>query len=342
MLQPEGYIKIWLWSGIVLVSAMVLIGGITRLTGSGLSIVEWKPITGIVPPLNHEQWQQEFDLYKQFPQYQKANLGMSLSEFKQIFFWEYLHRLLGRIIGMVFIIPFLIFYFKGWLSKKLTYPLLTIFTLGAAQGFMGWYMVKSGLNAIPHVSHFRLAAHQGIALLLIASIYWMVLSLNKEKQVGQKSPRTLLLSLLALFLLAIQIVLGSFVAGLKAGFSYTNFPWMGDTFFPSYIITASESFFYNGVVLQFTHRWVAFAALASIFTLWYVARTNKNLSVQVKWLVIFTLIQISLGIITLLMAVPIVLGVVHQCMAIILLMVLIKSIHIQLYNHPPKNILATK
>ncbi len=337
MMKSEQYIKAWLWSGIVLVAIMVLIGGITRLTGSGLSIVEWKPVSGVVPPLNQEQWQQEFDLYKQFPQYQKANLGMTLPEFKQIFFWEYLHRLLGRLIGVVFMVPFLVFYFKGWFTKKLTYPLLMIFLLGGLQGFMGWYMVKSGLNNIPQVSHFRLAAHQGIALLLIASIFWMVLSIDKEKHAEiKKSLPLFVFSNGAILLLALQIVLGSLVAGLKAGFSYTNFPWMGDVIFPPPSIFSATPILYNGVVLQFIHRWFAFGVLFSFTGLWYVAKSDPKLSTNIKWLVIVTLLQVSLGITTLLMAVPVALGVLHQFMAIILIMVLLKIIHLQWYVYPPR------
>lgn len=335
MTKSERYIRIWLWSGIVLVAAMVIIGGITRLTGSGLSIVEWKPITGVVPPLNQEQWQQEFNLYKEFPQYQKANLGMTLPEFKEIFFWEYVHRLLGRLIGVVFMVPFLIFYFKGWFTKKVTYPLLLIFILGGLQGFMGWYMVKSGLNNLPYVSHLRLALHQGIALLLIAAIFWLMLSLNKEKIAkSEKYSLPLLITVIAMMMMAIQIVLGSLVAGLKAGFSYTNFPLMGDGFFPPSSIYESQPLLYNGAVLQFIHRWFAFGVLLSVIVLWQVAKPYPNLVKNVKWLLLVTLLQISLGIITLLMAVPVVLGVVHQFMAIILLLVLIRIIHLERYVYP--------
>jgi heme a synthase len=328
------YIRLWLITGIVLISTMVIIGGITRLTGSGLSMVEWKPVTGVVPPLNETEWQMEFDKYKQYPEYQKFNYHMTVSDFKQIFFWEYVHRLLGRLIGVVFLIPFMIFYFKGWIERKLVVPLIIIFLLGGLQGFVGWYMVKSGLNTLPHVSHFRLALHQGMALLLIAVIWWTVLSLQHEKRKRSLLSSSLYtLSIVSLIVLLCQITFGAFVAGLKAGYSYNNFPWVGDTLFPNSDIIASDAYFNNGVMLQFTHRWLGFIVLFFFIALYYKTRSLDKVHQHAKRLLILTTVQVILGIVTLLLSVPIVLGVLHQFVAILLLMVMIKIIHAQRFMH---------
>lgn len=332
MTSSSKYIRIWLYSGIVLVAAMVMVGGITRLTGSGLSIVEWKPVTGTIPPLNHADWQLEFEKYKQFPEFQKLNYNMSLSEFKQIFFWEYLHRLLGRLIGVVFIVPFLIFYFKGWLGKKLFWPLLIIFLLGGLQGFVGWYMVKSGLNHIPHVSHFRLALHQGLALFLLCAIFWTVLTLKKQNRDTIMSAKVFYLSMVSLLLLIAQVTWGAFVAGLKAGYSYNNFPYMGDTFFPGEELTRIAPYFHNGVLLQFTHRWLAFFVLGAFVVLFILSKPFSDIHRQAKLLLWVASIQVVLGVITLMLSVPIVLGVLHQFVAIFVLMALVKVLHVQLFE----------
>lgn len=320
-------IKLWLWVGILLIVLMIVVGGITRLTGSGLSIVEWNVISGTIPPITETQWQQAFDQYKQFPQYKKLNYGMDMAQFKQIFFWEYIHRLLGRFIGLVFLLPFLYFYFTRKLSKSLTKKLLVIFALGALQGFMGWYMVKSGLNDNPHVSHFRLAIHQGLALLLIVSIFWTILTMGGRKPSGNNRSLLLILSYLSLVLLSFQIVLGAFVAGLKAGFSYINFPFMGDSFFPSAIVMKSEPYFYNGVMLQFTHRWVAFVVFFSFLWILKISKPYPEVRKYIRILIVIGIMQIVLGISTLMLQVPLALGVIHQFIAIILLMLLIKIIY---------------
>lgn len=328
MSRYDNYIKLWLWTGILLIVLMMVVGGITRLTGSGLSIVEWNVISGTIPPITDAQWQHAFDLYKQFPQYQKLNYGMDMTQFKQIFFWEYVHRLLGRFIGLVFIIPFLFFYFNRKISKPLLKRLVLIFSLGALQGFMGWYMVKSGLNDNPHVSHFRLAIHQGLALLLIVSILWTILTFDNSKNaVKNNQSSILLIPFVSLVLLSLQITLGAFVAGLKAGFSYINFPFMGDSFFPSALVMKSESFFYNGVVLQFIHRWLAFVVFLSFLWILKLSKPYPEVRKYAKILILVGSIQIVLGITTLMLRVPLVLGVTHQFIAIILLMLLVKIIH---------------
>lgn len=220
-----------------MIVAMVVIGGITRLTGSGLFIVEWNLISGTLLPLNEAEWIIVFEKYKQFPEYQKINFSMTLSGFKQIFWWEYLHRLLGRVIGLVFIFPFLFFLIKKHLSKQLLKRLTLILLLGMSQGVMDWVMVKSGLSDDPHVSHYRLAAYLCLALLLIAVILWTVADLiGKGKQQQVAAPTKLFrFSRIMLTLIGLQIILGAFVAGLKAGLYYNTFPLMNGEIFPSYL-----------------------------------------------------------------------------------------------------------
>lgn len=326
MSTPVMYMRAWLIVGIGLIGLMVILGGITRLTGSGLSIVEWKPVTGIIPPLSQQDWQQQFEQYQQFPEYKKLNHGMSLQQFKKIFLWEYVHRLLGRLIGIVFIVPFVFFYWKGWIPKKAVPSLLLIFLLGGLQGLMGWYMVRSGLDNVPHVSHFRLAAHQGIALLLISLLYWQLLSIDESKKITKRKSSVLkIAAVITLTFLVMQITLGAFVAGLKAGFSYNNFPWMGETFFPPAAI-ASKPLFYNGVMLQFIHRWLAFAVLVSIVPLFYLSKSDNN-AYLTKCLFALVVLQVAMGIATLILRVPIILGVLHQFMAIVILLVIVRLLH---------------
>lgn len=333
MNRSSQYIRLWLYSGILLVASMVLVGGITRLTGSGLSMVEWKPVTGVVPPLNETEWETEFDKYKQFPEYQKYNYHMTLAEFKQIFFWEYVHRLLGRLIGVVFLVPFVIFYVKGWISKALRWPLLGIFALGGLQGFVGWYMVKSGLSTQPYVSHFRLALHQGLALLLLSAIFWITLSLNKTKRTRTLAvPWLSIASWASLFLLALQITWGAFVAGLKAGYSYNNFPMMGEHFFPNSDLVSSATYFHNGPLIQFTHRWLGFLVLTAFLILYRLSRTEAEVKQSVRVLVMVALAQVTLGVLTLWWSVPLALGVIHQLVAVFVLMAMIRVLHVQRYE----------
>lgn len=319
----EGYIRRWLWLGILLVAGMVLIGGITRLTGSGLSMVEWKPVTGIVPPLSEKAWQEEFSKYKMYPQFQKVNAHFALEQFKQIYFWEYVHRLLGRLTGIVFLIPFIFFLVKGWLTPRLFRQLIMVMVIGLAQGFMGWYMVKSGLDKVPHVSHLRLAAHQGLAFLLIGILYWLTLTLHAPVGKSKCGKGTRVITVIIFSLFAVQCTLGAFVAGLKAGFSYTNFPWMGNSFLPSSALWQSNSLLYNGAVLQFFHRWLGILIALSVIVLFFRTRSTP-VSKTVNLLLIVVWLQATLGVLTLIFQVPIYLGVVHQATAIILILILTK------------------
>ena len=320
----------WLVSGIVLILAMVLIGGITRLTGSGLSIVEWNVISGTLPPLSEAAWLAAFEKYKQFPEYQKLNFGMTLEGFKQIFWWEYLHRLLGRIIGVVFILPFLYFLLTRQLNRWLLKRLLFILLLGMGQGVMGWIMVKSGLVDNPHVSHFRLAAHFCLALSLIGVILWTIADLTTTSQQECVPTKLKRLSQLVLVAIVVQIVLGAFVAGLKAGFSYNTYPLMEGEWFPShqaeYLIF--PDFLENGAAVQFIHRWMALAVLLFVTTLTFAARNAASETrKRIRLLLYITLLQVVLGIATLVLAVPITLGILHQLIAAILFMQSVLVVH---------------
>ncbi|PTX14938.1 cytochrome c oxidase assembly protein subunit 15 [Pontibacter mucosus] len=330
---PNKAIIYWLLSGALLILAMVVIGGITRLTGSGLSIVEWNLIGGTLPPLSHEAWQVAFEKYKQFPEYQKLNKGMSLEGFKAIFFWEYLHRLLGRLLGVVFIVPFLYFLFSKKLTSWLFRRLLFILALGMAQGLMGWLMVKSGLVDNPHVSHFRLAAHLALALALIGLILWTVADLVTIRRQGTRRSSLYRPALLVLGLILVQIILGAFVAGLKAGFSYNTYPLMEGEFFPAHLhghLGSLLQVLENGVAMQFAHRWTAILVLLAVGWFWYRARHTVLLPgahTLLSVLLLVCLLQVALGIVTLVTAVPVSLGVLHQVVAVVLFSAALLLLH---------------
>lgn len=331
-------VVLWLLSGILLIIAMVIIGGITRLTGSGLSIVEWNLISGTLPPLTEAEWMLTFEKYKQFPEYQKLNFSMTLAGFKNIFWWEYLHRLLGRLIGLVFIVPFVYFLLRRQLSPWLIRRLVFIMVLGMAQGLMGWIMVKSGLNEMPHVSHYRLAAHLTLALLLIGVILWTVADLVmpvQEKPAGHRLFRSLAWLLVGAILL--QILLGAFVAGLKSGFSYNTWPLMQGEFFPSAFSgdITWHNVFDHGVAVQFIHRWFAFVVLIGIALYWvYLPKhaASGTLRTLAGLLLAVALLQVGLGIATLVLIIPITLGVLHQLVAVLLFMVALLVAHQATYQ----------
>ncbi len=329
MLQKsERPVVIWLLIGCFLIASMVIIGGITRLTHSGLSMVEWKLIMGTIPPLNDAQWIETFEKYKQFPEYKIMHSYFTLEDFKSIFMWEYLHRLLGRVLGLVFIIPFVIFLVKGKISKVLLPKLLLVFVWGGFQGFLGWFMVKSGLVNNPNVSHYRLAIHLVTAFGLCCYIYWVVLELvkvNGKKSLGTSFKKWAVFLLVISF---IQVIYGAFVAGLKAGFIYTTWPKMGTHWIDPSVGDAISNkgimaLVNDPVSVQFVHRWLAILVLfvvvyiivrANRVTLTVAQRKAKNV------LLFFALLQVVLGVATLVLAVPIVLGVAHQLVALLFLM----------------------
>jgi len=323
--NPNKSVVVWLLSGCLLIFLMVIIGGITRLTNSGLSMVDWKLIMGSIPPLNESEWLQTFEQYKQFPEYQKVNTHFTLSEFKSIFFWEYLHRLIGRIIGLVFIIPFAYFLIKKKLSKKLIKQCLLILMMGALQGFIGWWMVKSGLVNNPDVSHYRLAIHLITAFLTFAYTFWVALGLIYSINVDGNHIKVRRLIGVIFILTILQIIYGAFVAGLNAGFVMNTWPKMGDQWI-SGSVTAMEPLWVNFVEgiggVQFIHRYLAYLVVGLILFLWYKTRKIKLTSLQtigVQLLVVAVVLQFTLGIFTLIYAVPVWLGVAHQLGAFFLL-----------------------
>ena len=327
--NPYKPIIFWLLTGCLLIFAMVVIGGITRLTHSGLSMSDWKLISGTIPPLNESEWLKAFDLYKQFPEYQKINYNFTLSNFKSIFWWEYLHRVLGRFIGIVFIIPFLLFWIKGKISKSLMPKLLILLAMGAFQGFLGWYMVKSGLVNKPHVSHYRLAAHLSTALIAFAYAFWLALGeIYKGREDSQKEqPKLLSLTKLFIGVLSVQIIYGAFVAGLKAGSIYNTFPKMGSEWLPDAILGFSPwwiNFIEAHAGVQFIHRYIAYIVVALCIGITYLASKadlNQTQKTGVALLCFFVCLQFLLGVFTLIYKVPVSLGVLHQVGAFFLLSV---------------------
>jgi cytochrome c oxidase assembly protein subunit 15 len=321
-----GAVKGWLIAVAALIAIMVLVGGATRLTESGLSIVEWKPVTGALPPLNDAQWAQAFEGYKAIPQYRELNAGMSLSEFKTIFWWEWSHRLLGRVIGAVYLLPFLFFLWRGVLGAELKRRLWLIFGLGALQGAVGWWMVASGLSQRVEVSQYRLATHLVLALLIFAAIVWTLRRLTEMPR--PVAPLRLKVTAMALLALTfVQLYFGALVAGLRAGRVYNTWPDIDGSFIPSAARLWFEepwwrNLFDNTLTVQFEHRMTAYAllALAVLHAIDAVrSRSGANVVIGAWWLAGAILLQATLGILTLLRQVPIDLALTHQAVAIAVL-----------------------
>src|SRR5712675_70238 len=322
----NGPVRWWLISVAALIAIMVLVGGATRLTESGLSIVEWKPVTGALPPMTDAQWAQAFEGYKTIPQYRELNAGMSLSEFKTIFWWEWSHRLLGRAIGAVYLLPFLFFLWRGVLSGELRRRLWLIFGLGALQGAVGWWMVASGLSQRVEVSQYRLATHLVLALLIFAAIVWTLRRLVERPSLVASS-RLKIAGMALLVLTFVQLYLGALVAGLRAGKIYNTWPDIDGAMIPS----ASQLFFEtpwwrnlfdNTLTVQFEHRMTAYAlfVLAILHALDAVRSRAAAAAVNgAWWLAAVMTLQATLGILTLLNQVPIVLALAHQAVAIAVL-----------------------
>jgi len=326
----------WLQFCLVLIFTMVILGGVTRLTGSGLSMVTWHP-TGMLPPLSSEQWLAEFQLYQQFPEYQKLNRDMSLEGFKSIFWFEYSHRMLGRLIGLAFLLPFVYFWLRKMIKPGLTPRLLVMFVLGGLQGVLGWYMVKSGLVNNPQVSQYRLSAHLLSAILIYGFILWTIFNLAVAKPYCRLAEsrvaawRKASLALVALVLLT--IVSGGFVAGLKAGLIYNTFPLMGGNLIPQGIGALSPWYLNpleNMVTVQFDHRWLA-VGLGLLLITWYLRGRSRfdepGLQRSFKLVGMMIIVQLALGIATLLLQVPVSLGALHQAGALLLFSALLFNIH---------------
>lgn len=308
----------WLGSTLFLLWLMVMLGGATRLTHSGLSMVEWKPITGIIPPLSTHDWMMEFDKYKLHPEYILLNNGMSLSEFKFIYIMEYAHRVLGRLIGLVFFVPLALLWRK--LSTPTRKKSLLLLGLGALQGCVGWYMVKSGLSKSPHVSHYRLTMHLGMAFTIIAIMTALFMDhLNAAKHRDTHPVKKPVLFFLTLGFMVCALIFGGFVAGLKAGLIYNTFPLMGGDIFPGdglFLKPAWINFFENQSTVQWTHRVLATMVLLHA-GLFYRQNLHAN-DIRIWFLLVCT--QYVLGIVTLIHMVPVSLGTLHQGMAVLLIM----------------------
>ena len=320
----------WLLVVAALVFLMVVVGGITRLTESGLSITRWEPVSGTVPPLNAEEWEAEFDAYKTSPQYQKINRGMTLAEFKDIFFWEYVHRLLGRVIGLAFAIPFLWFAWKKAIPRGYGWRLGALLALGGLQGFIGWWMVASGLIDRPDVSHLRLAVHLLTAFLILAGLIWTALDLRLlDRDPAAKPVRMPTVGIWALSILGVQMLFGAYVAGLDAGYAFNTWPMMGSEWFPAdtpMLEPFLRNYVDNPIVVQFIHRWVAFAVAVMVLLLAFEA-WSRNLRLEAVAVVAAVFVQILIGILTLLTGVDLWIAVAHQGMAAILLGMIVLAAH---------------
>ncbi|MCZ6523854.1 MAG: COX15/CtaA family protein [Alphaproteobacteria bacterium] len=318
-------VALWLLIVAALIFAMVVLGGVTRLTHSGLSMVEWRPLTGWLPPFGEAAWQAEFEHYKQYPEYRKINLGMALAEFKGIFRFEYAHRVLGRLIGIAFALPFLYFLLRRRLEPGLTPKLVLMLVLGGLQGLLGWYMVMSGLVDRPDVSQYRLTAHLGLAVVVYGYILWTALGLLFAPEGAPAGLRR------AMFLVATLVFLvmlsGGLVAGLDAGFSYNTFPLMNGDW------VAAEAFseepwlrdlFENPASVQFEHRLLALVAALAVAALWIAARPaggGRGAVSAVHALLAALVAQVTLGVLTLIYVVPVALAAAHQAGAMVLISV---------------------
>lgn len=321
-------IAIWLLICCALVFAMVVVGGVTRLTGSGLSIVEWQPIVGSVPPISQEDWEVLLEKYRQIPQYEQVNKGMTLDAFKGIFWWEYFHRLLGRLIGLVYFVPFVYFMVRKRVDRVLGVKLLGIFVLGALQGLMGWYMVMSGLADNIYVSQYRLTAHLGLAFIIYAAMFWVATGLISPANTHLSDPLSIhklkRFAQVLTGLIFIMVLSGGLVAGIHAGRAYNTFPLMDGFLIPPAMFVLEpwyRNFFDNITTVQFDHRLIAWLLIFSIPWFWVRAKRlslswSGRLACHLLLLMLF--IQVGLGITTLLLSVPLTFAAAHQAGAVLL------------------------
>jgi cytochrome c oxidase assembly protein subunit 15 len=312
----------WLLFCAATVFVMVVVGGITRLTQSGLSMVEWAPIMGIIPPLNEAEWMAVFEKYRLSPEYLKINAGMSLEEFKSIFYWEYGHRVLGRVIGMIYLLPLLYFLARGMVPRGWYARLAALFVLGGLQGLLGWYMVKSGLVDVPHVSQYRLTAHLGLAIVIFATMLWYAMDfLRGERLAAHSSSSYLRWTAWSVGVVFVMMLSGGFVAGTKAGFIMNTFPTMNGQWIPQGVAAMQpfwHNLFENPVTVQFIHRCLAVVVMVSILACFWCS-LRQSFATRAWLLLGVMMVQVSLGISALVLRVPLWAGAAHQAGAVALL-----------------------
>ena len=316
-------LSIWLFALCLMIVAMIFIGGVTRLTGSGLSMVEWRPFLGFLPPLTETEWTRVFELYKLSPEFKQINSWMEISDFKFIFFWEYFHRVWGRLIGLFILIPFLYFIFTKKLKNKILFRSSVILCLVCIQGLIGWWMVKSGLNEIATVSQYRLSVHLSMAFIILGISFWTALDLFEGAPKNLKS-----YDIIPLLFISLTIIAGTFVSGMDAGLVYNTFPYMGESIIPiEYGNLGFIDPFENPVTAQFHHRLLASITLIIIiiYSILYIIRNPINLRIL---LLLFAIVcQFIIGIFTLLYSVPITLGAMHQFVGVLLFLSALWVLH---------------
>jgi cytochrome c oxidase assembly protein subunit 15 len=334
--RRRSHLRIWLYGGATLTFLLLVIGGITRLTQSGLSIVDWKPLMGVVPPLGEAEWRDAFARYQAYPEYQQLRRGMTLAEFRFIYFWEYLHRLTARLLGLAFVVPFAVFWMRGYFDRPLLRRVLVLFGLGALQGFMGWFMVRSGLVDDPRVSHYRLAAHLSLALVIFGYCLWLARDLaprERSPAAAHPRPEAARWAYALGALLGVQIVWGAFVAGLDAGTIFNSFPEMGGQLVPPgawSLDPALRNAVENPATVQWIHRVLGTVLLLAAGA--WVVRSGR-VGGDARSILLGRLfaavvgVQYGLGVLTLLHAVPVSLGVLHQATAVVLLGVWLLWMH---------------
>lgn len=330
-------LRIWLGFIALLIVAMILVGGATRLTDSGLSITEWQPIVGAIPPLSQADWQEAFEAYRQIPEYSQVNQGMDLEGFKTIYWWEWAHRFLGRFIGFAFFVPFVCFWISGYIPPPLMPKLVCLFVLGGLQGALGWYMVKSGLVDRVDVSQYRLAAHFGVAMLIFGYTLWLFLSLGRdESDRGIRSGPVLVIAAFVLGLVFLQLLAGALVAGIDGGLAFNTWPLMNDAIIPKGLGEATPwylNLFENPLTVQFDHRMLGYAVVVvTVLQAVWLARKNKAEAYvgSAVLLAVLSLLQATIGVWTLLLAVPIELGLAHQAGAIVVFAVALYHVWLSL------------
>lgn len=336
MKKENKSIIIWLLSGCLLLFMMVVVGGITRLTNSGLSMTDWHLVTDTLPPLSEAKWEEAFEQYKQFPEYQKINIhnDFTLSDYKFIYFWEWFHRFIGRIIGLAFIVPFVYFLIKKRLSNETIKKCVVLLGMGGFQGFLGWFMVRSGLINNPDVSHFRLSLHLTFAFITFAYTLWVALDLLYPNKTNVILPLRRL-ARITLFFLLLQIIYGGFVAGLNAGLIHNHWPLMSDgQFIHDSVFLEQKNLFLSFTEgksgVQFIHRTMAYVVVGLILTLFFKSKKYNLSSPQkngINALVAIVFIQFTLGVLTLLYSVPLWLGLAHQVVAFFLLTAMTFTLH---------------